>query len=146
MQSGPVTALVAAVWLLATPTIATAASAEIAADNSGHFFTPVKIGYTNLAAIIDTGASFVVLSYEDAETAGLKPRMLTFDLPVATANGPVKAARVTLDRVEVGNVRVRDVDGVVLPQGAFRGTLLGMSFLARLRSFAVEDGRLILKD
>ena len=72
--------------------------------------------------------------------------MLSFDVPVLTANGPVGAARVMLDRVEVGNVRVRDVASVVLPQGAFRGTLLGMSFLSRLSSFAVEDGTLILKD
>jgi aspartyl protease family protein len=146
MRGALATPLLVAGWLIAMPAPAAAASAEIEADSGGHFITRVKIGYSDLGAIIDTGASFVVLSYEDAETAGLKPRLLTFELPVLTANGPVKAAPVTLDRVEVGNVRVRDVDGVVLPQGAFRGTLLGMSFLRRLRSFAVEDGRLILRD
>lgn len=132
--------------LLSAPGGAAAASAEIRADSRGHFLTRVKIGYTNLDVMIDTGASFVVLSYEDAETAGLKPRLLTFDAPVLTANGPVTAARLTLDRVEIGNVRVRDVAGMVLPKGAFQGTLLGMSFLGRLRSFTVEDGRLILVD
>ncbi|MDP9136836.1 MAG: TIGR02281 family clan AA aspartic protease [Pseudomonadota bacterium] len=135
-----------AVCLVSTPTGAMAASAEIRADSRGHFLTQVKIGYTNLDVLIDTGASFVALSYEDAEHAGLKPRLLTFDVPIATANGLVEAASVTLDRVEVGNVRVHDVAGVVLPRGSFEGTLLGMSFLARLRSFAVEDGRLILTD
>jgi len=140
------TALLIADLVLAMPTGAVAASAEIQADSRGHFLTRVRIGHTDVDVIIDTGASFVVLSYEDAEQAGLKPQMLSFDVPVLTANGPVGAARVMLDRVEVGNVRVRDVAGVVLPKGAFRGTLLGMSFLARLRSFAVEDGTLILKD
>ena len=138
-------ALLIAISLLAAPA-AVAATAEIQADSRGHFLTRVRIGHTDVDVIIDTGASFVVLSYEDAEQAGLKPRMLSFDVPVLTANGPVGAARVMLDRVEVGNVRVRDVASVVLPQGSFRGTLLGMSFLSRLRSFAVEDGTLILKD
>jgi aspartyl protease family protein len=139
-------ALAAALWLFLTPTGAHSASAEIEADGRGHFLTRATIGYTDLDVIVDTGASFVVLSYEDAESAGLKPRLLTFDIPILTANGPVSAARVTLDRVEVGNVRVREVTSVVLPKGNFRGSLLGMSFLTRLKSFAVEDGRLILRD
>jgi aspartyl protease family protein len=139
-------ALIAGFCLFAAPSGARAASTEILADSRGHFLTRVTIGHTDLDAVVDTGASFVVLSYEDAEAAGLKPRLLTFDVPVMTANGPVEAARLTLARVEVGNVRVRDVEGVVLPKGAFRGSLLGMSFLARLRSFSVEDGRLIIAD
>jgi aspartyl protease family protein len=88
----------------------------------------------------------VALSYEDAERVGLKPKNLTFDVGVSTANGIAKAARVLLREVEIDNVRVDDVEGLVLPKGAMRGTLLGMSFLSRLKSFSVEDGRLILKN
>jgi aspartyl protease family protein len=77
---------------------------------------------------------------------GLRPHGLNFDTPVNTANGLVKAARVQLRRVEVDNVRVRDVDGLVLPEGAMRGSLLGMSFLSRLSSFRIENGVLFLKD
>ena len=69
-----------------------------------------------------------------------------FDTPIATANGVVKAARVQLRRVEVDNVRVRDVEGLVLPDGAMRGSLLGMSFLSRLSSFKIENGVLYLRD
>ncbi len=68
-------ALLIAISLLAAPA-AVAASAEIQADSRGHFLTRVRIGHTDVDVIIDTGASFVVLSYEDAEQAGLKPRML----------------------------------------------------------------------
>ena len=146
MQRFCAQALIAAFWLISAPAGANAASAEIKADGRGHFLTQATVGYTNLEVLIDTGASFVALSYEDAEQAGLKPRLLTFDVPIVTANGPVAAASVTLPRVEVGNVRVRDVAGVVLPRGSFQGTLLGMSFLAKLRSFAVAEGRLILTD
>lgn len=128
------------------PLPAAASSAEIPADAQGHFVTTADIQHSSITVLIDTGASAVALSYEDAEQAGLKPHNLTFNVPIATANGLVQAARVTLDRVEIGNVRVRDVDGIVLPKGAFNGTLLGMSFLNRLSSFKFEDGRLYLKD
>ena len=76
----------------------------------------------------------------------MRPFALDYDVPVATANGIAQAARVTLRRVEVDNVMVRDVDGLVLPQGAMHGTLLGMSYLGKLRSFKVEDGVLSLED
>lgn len=125
---------------------ALAASAEIAADRMGHFITTAEIEHAAIKVLVDTGASFVALSYEDAEVAGLSPRTLTYDVPVVTANGQVEAARVVLSRVEIGNVLVRDVEGIVLPKGAYDGTLLGMSFLNKLSRFKVEDGTLYLDD
>ncbi|MEX2430884.1 MAG: TIGR02281 family clan AA aspartic protease, partial [Dehalococcoidia bacterium] len=95
--------------------------------------------------LVDTGASMVALSYEDAERVGLKPFALHFDQPVATANGIVEAAVVNLRRVEIDNVVVHDVGGMVLPEGAMRGTLLGMSFLSRLSGFRMSDGTLYLE-
>ena len=86
------------------------------------------------------------MSFEDAERVNLHPSNLDYNIPVATANGMVKAARVKLDRVEIDNVRVDDVDAMVLPQGALKGTLLGMSFLSKLSSFKSEDGVLTLKN
>jgi aspartyl protease family protein len=128
----------------ASPHVALAASAEIAADHMGHFVTTAEIEHTAIRVLVDTGASFVALSYEDAEVTGLAPRTLTYDVPVTTANGQVDAARIVLDRVEIGNVLVRDVEGIVLPKGAYDGTLLGMSFLNKLSRFKVEDGTLYL--
>jgi aspartyl protease family protein len=51
-----------------------------------------------------------------------------------------------LREVEIDNVRVANVEGLVLQKGALRGTLLGMSFLSRLRSFSVQNGKLLLKN
>src|SRR4029079_12751366 len=121
-------------------------SAEVVADARGHFITMAEIEHTPIMVLVDTGASVVALSYEDAEQAGLAPRTLTYDVPINTANGRVEAARVVLDRVEIGNVLVRDVEGVVLPRGAYEGTLLGMSFLNKLSRFKVENGTLFLDE
>jgi aspartyl protease family protein len=119
---------------------------ELNAGENGHFITKADINNRGIRVLVDTGASAVALSFEDAERVGLKPGNLKYDVEVSTANGVVKAARVTLREVEIDSVRVNDVSGMVLPKGALNGTLLGMSFLARLRSFSIENGRLILKN
>lgn len=122
------------------------AMTELKADRGGHFITSADINGTSIRVLVDTGATVVALSYEDARNVGLRPHSLEFDVPVSTANGIAKAARVRLDRVTIDGLEVDDVDGLVLPEGALRGTLLGMSFLSRLGSFRVEDGILYMKD
>lgn len=139
----PVFALLS-ILLLASP--AAASVAELKANGQGHFVTRAEINGRAVLVMIDTGATAVALSYEDARDAGLRPGSLDFNVPVGTANGITQAARIMLDRVEVDGVRVRDVEGLVLPEGAMQGSLLGMSYLIRLRSFKVEDGVLTLKD
>jgi aspartyl protease family protein len=157
-RTGPLASLALAVVLTAsagmpgfgrpvdTPELRLMAITELAAGAGGHFMTTADINGQNIQVLVDTGASAVALSFEDAEAAGLRPHGLDYVVPVATANGMTKAAKVKLRYVEIDAVKVRDVDGLVLPQGAINGTLLGMSFLSRLKSFSVSDGRLTLKN
>ena len=123
-----------------------ASATELKADSRGHFIVQAEINGRDIWVMVDTGATAVALSYEDAKEAGLRPGSLDFNIPITTANGVGMAARVKLDRVEIDGVRVYDVDGMVLPEGALRGSLLGMSYLSRLRSFRIEDGVLHLED
>lgn len=122
------------------------AATTLKSDKSGHFRAVAAINGTDIKVLIDTGATVVALSFEDAEDAGLRPRNLDFDVPVSTANGMAQAAAVMLDEVDIDGVKVENVQGLVLPQGALQGTLLGMSFLSRLSGFKIEDGELYLKD
>jgi len=141
------TMLLPLAFLLAvSPQASLAGVTEIKADERGHFITKAEIDGSDITVMVDTGASVVALSYEDADEIGLRPGSLTYDTPVMTANGQINAARVTLRRVDIDGVRVRDVAGMVLPEGSLDGTLLGMSFLSHLRSFRVEDGVLRLED
>lgn len=119
---------------------------EIKGGENGHYFVRAQINNQLVDALVDTGASAVALSYEDADRVGLHPHTLDYTVPVSTANGQTKAARVKLSKVEIDNVRVDDVDAYVMPQGALQGTLLGMSFLSRLSSFKSEGGTLTLKN
>ena len=128
----------------ATP--ASAAITELKASDGGHFVVSANINGTSVTVLVDTGATAVALSYKDASDVGLRPGSLDFDVPVSTANGIAKAARVKIDRISIDGIEVEDVEGLVLPEGALRGTLLGMSFLSRLDSFKVEDGVLFLRN
>ena len=122
------------------------AATALKAGQNGHFFVKAEINGRTVKVLVDTGASAVALSYEDAKTIGLRPGSLDYNIPVSTANGIAKAAGVSLDKVEIDGVRVSDVQGLVMPEGAMRGSLLGMSFLGKLKSFKVEDGVLYLKN
>jgi len=134
----------AAAGMLTLPRRARAVSYQVKAGKDGHFVVKAAIENTEVDAIIDTGASAVVIPAEVADRARLLMRPSDFTIPVSTANGMTKAARVSLRRVEIGNIRVRNVEALVMPKGALDVTLIGMSFLSRLKGFKMEGGILVL--
>ncbi|HZV22102.1 MAG TPA: TIGR02281 family clan AA aspartic protease, partial [Hyphomicrobiales bacterium] len=95
--------------------------------------------------IVDTGASTVVLRPEDARRAGIQLNKLDYVVPVDTANGRAFAARVKLDRVSLGGLTLEKVDALVTRQGALQQSLLGMSFLSRLRSYEFSKDQLVMR-
>jgi aspartyl protease family protein len=94
---------------------------------------------------LDTGASAVVLTQDAAKAAGLPLEVLSYTVPVDTANGRTRAASVTLDRVAVGDIVERGVPALVAQPGQLRTSLLGMSFLNRLESWEVRGDRLVMR-
>jgi aspartyl protease family protein len=95
--------------------------------------------------LVDTGASFVALTYADAAAAGIRPMPSDFNVRMATANGISSAAEVRLHEVRIDTIDVGDVPAIVMPQGAAATSLLGMSFLRKLGSFKIIAGDLVLK-
>jgi aspartyl protease family protein len=119
---------------------------ELVADGSGHYAATIEINGRPVESLVDTGATIVVLSYEAAERAGIYLRPQDFTLSTETANGRAKVAPVTLDRVALGPILVRNVQAAVAEPGRLKTNLLGMSFLKRLQKFEIRSGRLILQD
>jgi len=111
----------------------------------GEFVVPAKVNGHQLDMVFDTGASSVVLTAEDAALAGLAFGPGDYEVGVTTANGATTAAPARLDRLAVGGIVVRGVRALVARPGALQQSLLGMSFLERLKSFGVENGKLVLK-
>jgi aspartyl protease family protein len=95
--------------------------------------------------IVDTGASEIVLRPEDAERAGIDTTALSYTIPVHTANGGSMTARVRLDNVAIGPLDRQKVEALVAKRGALTQSLLGMSFLSRLRSYEFSGDFLTLR-
>lgn len=117
---------------------------ELRTAPDGHYYATAEVNGRTLDVMVDTGASMVALTYEDAERAGLRLRPTDFTTRVNTANGPAAVAPVTLDRVSIGRIEVRNVRAAVCERGRLDKTLLGMSFLSRLERVDISQGRLTL--
>ncbi|HUU24677.1 MAG TPA: TIGR02281 family clan AA aspartic protease [Methyloceanibacter sp.] len=111
----------------------------------GHFTAKVDVNGKQVSMIVDTGASSIVLTPEDAKRAGVDPDKLTYRVPVLTANGRTVAARVRLEAVSIGPLDRTKVDALVAQPGALTQSLLGMSFLSRLRSYEFSGDFLTLR-
>jgi len=111
----------------------------------GHFTAKVRVNGTSISMIVDTGASTIVLRPEDARKAGIDIDRLSYRVPVLTANGRTLAARVRLDKVAIGPLDRNKVDALVAQPNALTQSLLGMSFLSRLRSYEFSGDFLTLR-
>ena len=92
---------------------------------------------------VDTGATQIVLSKEDARSAGLDVDDLVYLGRAYTANGEVRTAPVRLDRFTIGPIEDTNVRAVV-NDGAMEGSLLGMDYLQRFSSVEIGGGKLVL--
>lgn len=109
-----------------------------------HFRIEAVVDGVKLRFMVDTGASDVTLTPDDARRLGFDLRRLTFNRSYSTANGKVAGAPVRLGEVRVGPISLRNVRASV--NGAPMGqSLLGMSFLDRLSSYEVRRDTLTMR-
>ena len=117
---------------------------EIVRANDRHFHLTLKVNGVPIKFIVDTGASDIVLTREDAERTGVNMDSLAFLGRASTANGTVKTASTVLDEVVLGDRVDRDVLASV-NGGEMFGSLLGMSYLNQFSEISIRGDRLILK-
>lgn len=111
------------------------------ADSRGHFVTRGRVNGVPAQFLVDTGATLVSLGRSDAERAGLDYRKGTPGMS-STANGNVRIWRMQVDTLEVGGLKVHNVDAAIHEQD-MPVSLLGMSFLNRMQ-WQREGDKLIL--
>jgi len=119
--------------------------ARVAANVMGQYSTDVEINGSRVHMLVDTGASSVALSYDDAAAVGAYPAPADYKYAVSTANGTAHVARVVLHQVRLGALIVYDVEAFVAERGALSTSLLGMTFLSKLSRIEVADGALVLR-
>jgi aspartyl protease family protein len=119
-------------------------SVTLKANRNGHFYARANINGRSVAVLVDTGATGVFLSYDDAREIGITPNKSEYTIRTRTANGIGRAAPVTLDHVRIDSVEVCNVRGVIAEPGALHVTLLGMEFIRGLSRFELRGQELVL--
>jgi aspartyl protease family protein len=112
--------------------------------SNGHFAVDARVDGRRIPFMIDTGASQITIRESDASRLGFHPKERDYTIRLNTANGVGRAAQVDLHMVEVGDILVRDVPALVVPDNVLNVNLLGMTFLSRVR-WSHDRGRLILE-
>lgn len=114
------------------------------AGNDGHFKVQASINGQSVEFLVDTGATRVALTPGDAERIGFNLNALKYDVRISTANGVALYSSVTIPQIIVGDIVVTDVSAYVAKSG-LDTSLLGMSFLAKLKEYEVTQDTLTLR-
>jgi aspartyl protease family protein len=126
----------------ATPRGAMPNSLVFRANNQGHVLLDGVVNGAPVRFIVDTGATMVSLTMQDALAAGITQSDLNYSIRTTTANGVGRAAPVKLREVRIGQLEIDDVQAAVVENLGI--SLLGQSFLTRLDSYEMRDGVLTL--
>jgi len=117
---------------------------EVPRSPDGHYYLVLQIDKINVPFVVDTGATDIVLSRKDARRVGINPDALVYTGIAGTANGTVRTARATVDRLALGPIVDRNVP-VWVNQGEMDTSLLGMAYLQRFDKLEISGGKLILQ-
>ena len=123
---------------------ASGSAAQVSKGPDGHYWAEAAVNGHAVHLLVDTGATAVALTAEDAQRLGFDPKGLDYSYRVATANGQARAARIKLASVSVAGAEVQNVDALVIERG-LQTSLLGMTYLGRLSQFEATPTSLILR-
>jgi aspartyl protease family protein len=116
---------------------------ELERSADGHFYADVEVNGTRLHMLVDTGASGIALSREDARAAGIATSIGMNDVVGEGADGSVHGEVVAVNEMTLGGRTARNVPAVVLNSG--ERSLLGQSFLANFESIEIHGSRMTLR-
>lgn len=122
---------------------ADAGRVELPRQPDGHYLARLELNGEPVEFVVDTGASAIVLTREDARRAGIDTDALAYFSEAMTANGVVRTALVTLENVSFGPFSDSRVQAFV-NSGEMDRSLLGMSYLERFDKLEISGGKLIL--
>jgi aspartyl protease family protein len=126
------------------PTITGPREMTINATDDGDFATYGEVNGVRIRFTVDTGASSIVLSPGDAQRLGIDLAQLNFNRASETANGVGYDAAYTLPELKVGGVTLTNVP-VEINKAGMQTSLLGMTFLRRMKSFNFQGRKLVIR-
>lgn len=111
----------------------------------GHFRAIAKIDNTDVGMMVDTGASLVLLRFDDAMRMGIDPATLSFSVPLTTAGGRSHVAPYVFETIRIGDVVVHNIAGAIAENGILHSSLLGMTFLEQLTETVIRHDVMIFR-
>lgn len=112
-------------------------------DSDGIYYVFADVNGAQIRFVVDTGSDDVVLTRKDARRAGIDVSKLDFSDEYDAETGSGLQADTTLRRLAVGPLAFNDVQASVNDDGG--ASLLGMTFLHRLKSVEIRDNKLYLR-
>lgn len=109
----------------------------------GHFYATLTVNDADITFVVDTGATNVVISRDDAFRIGFDPDDLAYTGRARTANGTVETADVRLDEVIFADRTDRNLRASV-NRGILDTSLLGMSYLNRFATIQISGNEMRL--
>ncbi|MEM9633190.1 MAG: TIGR02281 family clan AA aspartic protease [Pseudomonadota bacterium] len=117
---------------------------RISLNRHGHYVADAYLNGRAVDMLVDTGATVTALPESVADDIGISLSPSDFKYAVGTANGTTYAARAVINGFRIGNIRLRNIDAMVLKDSSLSGPLLGMSVLNQLKRFDISSGTLVL--
>jgi aspartyl protease family protein len=116
---------------------------EVPRSRNGHYHLTVEINDVDIKFLVDTGATDLFLTQEDAKRVGINIKNLAYIATAYTANGPVKIAHTKLKKVKLGEFVDLQVNASI-NGGEMQQSLLGMSYLSNYDKIEISENTLIL--
>ncbi len=123
-----------------------AGQASSTRNRDGHFYVRASLNGATVPMLVDTGATGILLRWEDAVSAGLSPETMNFATQSSTANGTAYNARAELRTLTIGGIVRSNVPVTISKSGAVRVSLLGQSFFSQLGTFRISGDALLLAE
>lgn len=125
----------------ASPVVPALDAVEFERAPDGLFYVTGLVNGQSIRFLVDTGASVVMLTREDAATVGLKLDRAEFQSHVRTANGASAMAWTRLQNIDIAGHQLSQIDAAV-PQDGLPVSLLGQNLLRKLGVVTIDGDRL----
>lgn len=119
-------------------------SARLFLDSRGRYGAPGSINGQAVSFVLDSESPVLLLPQREAERLRIS-KDAAATVRIQTESGMVFGHRVLLDRVQLGDLHARSVEGWIVPGNDSRYITLGRSFLERV-AWRQENGAIVLEE
>lgn len=142
-RSAPVVAGAATVSAEKPPADDPPVDTVIERSDNGHYYAVADVNGTPTRFVVDTGATTVALTVEDAKRAGIAVDPGQFQVIGSGASGAVRGQEIMIDTVILDGKRAAQVRGAVLE--GLNVSLLGQNYLSKLDAVEIRRGTMTLR-